>query len=438
MMNYVLKNGLAIIDPANNVCERIDLVVKDGKVYRYNNDTVLNSFEIIDCEGKIISPGFIDVHVHLRDPGFEYKEDIISGSKSAIAGGMTTIFSMPNTVPVADNPETIRYIIEKSKNESFTNVFPIASISVGSAGNEVVNFRELINAGAITFSDDGKWISDSSVMMEAMRFSSESGIRIIQHCEDKGIAGDGVINFGTVSKKFGMPGIPSESESVAVYRDISICSLFGAKLHVAHLSLMESMELVAGAKNRGVDITCEVTPHHLLLDEEMIDKDNADYKVNPPLRSRKDRLSLIDGLKNGLIDVIATDHAPHSTSEKEAGFMNAPFGMIGLETAFSLLYTNLVMTGSISLTALISKMSQNPAKIFNLRNKGNLFDGSDADIVIIDLNKEYVIEKKHLFSKSSNTPFHGWKVFGQVTDVFVNGSYIYHNGNFLQKKRVNL
>jgi len=435
MMNFILKNG-TVIDPANNISEKRDIFIRDGKVYTCDVVRDGASFEIIDCEGKIISPGFIDVHTHLRDPGFEYKEDISSGLRSAVAGGMTTIFSMPNTMPVADNTAVIDYIIEKSKKEFLANVLPVASISLGSSGTQTVDFNALIKAGAVSFSDDGKWVADSSIMMEAFKFCAKSAIRIIQHCEDKGIAGEGVINYGSVSAKFGLPGIPSESETSAIYRDISISAHLGAKLHIAHISTEQSLELIVQAKKRKIDVTCEVTPHHLLLDQDMIDRHNADFKVNPPLRSRNDRLALIEGLREGFIDIVATDHAPHAEYEKNEGFIKAPFGMIGLETAFPLLYTYLVKEGLISLESLISKMSHNPAKVFNLKNKGSLSDGCDADLIIIDLNSERIIDKKKLLSKSSNTPFHGWKVFGEITDAFVGGSHIYNNGNFLQKKRV--
>ncbi len=432
-MNFLLKNGI-IVDPAVGKHERKDLIVKDKKVYSAPDGCSSSKYIVIDCSGKIITPGFIDVHTHLRDPGFEYKEDIITGSKSAVAGGVTSIFCMPNTVPVVDNIETVHYIIEKAKRSAVVNVYPIAAMTMGSEGLEPVAFEQLLKIGVVSFSDDGRWVRDSRIMCEIMRFSAQSGVRIIQHCEDIGIANKGVINLGRASKRLNLPGIPVTAEDVAVYRDIELCALTGAHVHIAHVSSARSLELIEQAKHRGIDITCEVAPHHLVLNDECIKQDDANYKVNPPLRTKDDSQTLIEGLKNGVVDMIATDHAPHAEYEKNKGFLTAPFGLIGMETAFPVLYTRLVKDGIMSLMDIVTAMSSNPARLFGLKNKGSLADGFDADIAVIDLETSYKIDKNKFYSKSKNSPYHGWNVCGKITDVFVEGNLVYTNGEIAKRK----
>jgi len=300
-----------------------------------------------------------------------------------------------------------------------------------SKGKESVDFEALKQAGAISFSDDGVWVHDSSVMLDVFNYSAKSGVRVIQHCEDKGIAGCGVVNKGSASEKFGWPGIPPESEEVAVYRDVALCGLAAAHLHVAHISTARSLQIIEEARERGIDVTCEVAPHHLLLSDEDIPGDDAFYKVNPPLRTPADCNALIEGLASGKINMIATDHAPHASYEKEKGFINAPCGMIGLEFVFALLYTHLVIKQKLSLSGLVSAMSTNPAHYFGLDNKGSLRNGADADVSIIDLNTEYTIDRQTMKSKSSNTPFHNWKVRGKIESVMISGRIVYHNGNIV-------
>lgn len=432
-MQYLLKNGL-LVDPSIGSELTQDLLIKDNRVYPVGEDTDISKCLVIDCTGKVITPGFIDVHTHLRDPGFEYKEDMTTATKSAAAGGMTSIFCMPNTIPVADNIETIHYIVEKSKTDAFVNVYPIAAMTTGSEGSEPVPFELLLKEGAISFSDDGNWVHDSGVMLKIMQFSAQSGIRVIQHCEDKGIAGKGVIHEGAASKRLNLPGIPGIAEDVAVYRDVLLCALTGGHLHIAHITTAESLHIISQAKKKGIDITCEVTPHHLVLNDECIETDDANFKINPPLRTKKDSYALIEGLRNGSIDIIATDHAPHAEYEKQRGFKEAPFGLIGMELAFPVLYTRLVKQEKFPLIELVRKMSTNPARIFGLKTKGSLKEGSDADIAIIDLNAKSIIDRDKLYSKSKNTPYHGWQVFGKITNVFVGGVLVYNNGEIVEKK----
>ena len=431
-MNFLLING-NIVDPVNNLDKKESLYIESGKVYM-GLPADKTGFKVVDCEGKIVVPGFIDAHCHLRDPGFEYKEDISSGTQSAVAGGFTSVLCMPNSIPVADNIDTIQYIVDKSKQAGFVNVYPIGALTESSKGKELVDFDELKSHGAVSFSDDGRWMDDSGLMMRAMKYSAKTGTRIIQHCEDSKIAGNGVMNKGMVSDNLNLPGIPAAAEYTAVYKDISLCEIMGGKLHIAHVSTKRSVEIIKEAKQRGLDITCEVTPHHLILSDNDIKEDNAVFKVNPPLQSAEDRSALVDALKTGVIDIIATDHAPHADYEKDKGFLRAPFGMIGLETAFSVLYTHFVKQNIISLNDLIYKMSAKPAEIFGIKNKGSFTNGYDADITVIDSTSEYTIDPEYFFSKSINTPFSGKKVYGTVTDVFVGGTWTYHNGEILTDK----
>jgi len=431
-MNFLFING-HIIDPANNLDAKETLYIDSGKVYVGTPDDK-TGYKVIDCAGKIIVPGFIDPHCHLRDPGFEYKEDISSGTQSALAGGFTSVFCMPNTIPVSDNVETIQYIVDKSIQSGFVNVYPIGALTESSKVEKLVNFDELKSHGAISFSDDGRWMDDSNLMMRAMDYSAKTGTRIIQHCEDSKLAGNGVMNKGIVSDQLSLPGIPAAAEYTAVYKDVSICEIMNAKLHIAHVSTKRSVEIIREAKQRGVDITCEVTPHHLILSDSDIKADNALFKVNPPLQSDDDRKALVEALKAGDIDIIATDHAPHADYEKDKGFLRAPFGMIGLETAFSLLYTHFVKQNIISLNDLICKMTLKPAEIFGVKNKGSFTNGFDADVTVIDCEEEYNIDAEYFFSKSVNTPFNGKKVNGKITDVFVGGNWSYHNGEILTDK----
>ncbi|RJP56683.1 MAG: dihydroorotase [Candidatus Auribacter fodinae] len=426
-MNYILKNGL-VVDPIRSKEEIENVVIENGKICSTPTES---GYREIDCSGKLVVPGLIDVHTHLRDPGQHHKEDIITGGTAGLAGGFTTIFCMPNTSPVIDSVDLVTYIIHKSRHEGAITVYPVAAMTKESKGKEIVDFEMLKQAGAVSFSDDGVWVHDSAVMLDVFRYSAKNGVRVIQHCEDKSIAGNGVVNKGRSSAKYGWPGIPAESEEVAVYRDVALCGVTGAHLHVAHISTAESLKIIKQARERGIDVTCEVAPHHLLLSEEDIPGDDASYKVNPPLRTSADCQALIEGLADGSIDIIATDHAPHASYEKEKGFIKAPCGMIGLEFVFALLYTHLVKKQKISLSTLISAMSTNPARYFGLDGKGSLSNGADADVTVINLNNEYTIDREFFKSKSTNTPFHGWTVNGTVESVFVAGQLVYANGKIL-------
>jgi len=360
----------------------------------------------------VVAPGFIDMHVHLREPGFEQKETIETGSRAAARGGFTTIACMPNTRPSLDRPELIRSVLEKAEQAGYARVLCYGAITVRQCGEELTDMAALKKAGIIGVTDDGVGVQESRKMKEAMRLAHSLGLPVVAHCEDNSLAHGGCVHDGEWARRHGLPGIPSEAESIHVGRDILLAEDVGVHYHVCHISAEQSVRLVREAKSRGQKVTAEVTPHHLLLCDEDIPEPNANWKMNPPLRSRKDQEALIQGLLDGTIDIIATDHAPHTEEEKSWDMAKAPFGIVGLETAFPLLYTHLVLKqGALTLKQLIDLLTIKPAEVFGLPH-GRLEEGSPADLTVIDLQRESVIDPKAFLSKGRNTPFAGWKVKG--------------------------
>jgi dihydroorotase len=383
------------------------------------------SAEVLDAGGKLVSAGFIDMHVHLRDPGFEYKEDIATGTRSAAQGGFTTIACMPNTRPVTDTPETVRYIKDKAANQGIVKVLPYAAITKNELGRELTDFAALKDAGAIGFTDDGVGVQNAQMMKNAMALAHSMNMPIIAHCEDDSLVEGAWASEGEFAKKHGLKGIPNESEAIHVGRDVLLAEATGVHYHVCHVSTEQSVRLIRLAKQIGVRVTAEVCPHHLLLsDEDIPVLDDANWKMNPPLRTPRDVAAVIEALEDGTIDMVVTDHAPHSAEEKARGVQLAPFGIVGFETAFPLLYTKFVQTGKWTLGFLLERMTKDPARVFGLK-QGQLAQGAPADLTIVDLDSVQAVDPATFASKSTNTPFGGWELAGWPVATIVDGAIVW-------------
>ncbi|WP_127497704.1 dihydroorotase [Paenibacillus glycanilyticus] len=383
------------------------------------------SAEVIDASGKLVSAGFIDMHVHLRDPGFEYKEDIATGTRSAAKGGFTTIACMPNTRPSVDTPETVKYILDKNALEGVVKVLPYAAITKNQLGRELTDFAALKEAGAIGFTDDGVGVQSAQMMKDAMALAESMNMPIIAHCEDNTLVEGLYVSEGSFSRKHGLKGIPNESEAIHVGRDVLLSEATGAHYHVCHVSTEQSVRLIRLAKQIGVRVTAEVCPHHLVLSDEDIPGFDSNWKMNPPLRTPRDVEAVIEALEDGTIDMIVTDHAPHSAEEKARGMQLAPFGIVGFETAFPLLYTKFVQTGKWTLGFLLDRMTADPARVFGLPT-GRIEEGAPADLTIVDLDSERAVDPSTFASKSNNTPFGGWKLQGWPVATIVDGKIVYN------------
>ncbi len=423
MAKLLLKNGRVFAPQGDELITR-DILIVDNQIVEIGENLHDVEAEVIDLTGKFVSPGLVDLHVHLREPGFTHKETIETGTKAAVRGGFTTIACMPNTRPVIDSVEVVQEIITKAEQAGNARVLPIAAITIRQLGQEHTDMEALKAAGAFAFSDDGVGVQSSHMMRLAMRKANQLGMAIIAHCEDNTLVVGGVVHEGRFAEKHGLTGIPSISESIHVGRDILLAEDTGVHYHVCHISAKESVRLVQEAKSRGQKVTAEVTPHHLLLCEDDIPSVDANWKMNPPLRSWLDREILLESLKEGTIDFIATDHAPHTEQEKAVGMELAPFGIVGLETAFPLLYTKLVLTGDLTLRQLVELMSTKPAKLFGLPY-GELAEGKIADLTVIDLDEEQEIDPANFLSMGKNTPFTGWKTKGWPVLTIVNGKIVW-------------
>ncbi len=421
-MKLLIKNG-HLIDAKTGLDGKYDLLAEDGKIIEISTDINIDGCEIIEAEGLYVLPGLVDAHCHLRDPGFEYKEDIESGTKSAAKGGFTSIACMPNTNPVIDNESVIKYIINKAKQEGCVNVFPIGAITKGQKGEELAEIGEMKFAGAVAVSDDGKPVKSSSLMKKAMQYASMFDIAVISHCEDMDLAEEGVMNEGYTSTIMGLKGIPAAAEETMVAREIILSEYLKIPIHIAHVSTALSVELIRNAKKRGVKMTCETCPHYFSLTEEACLGYDTNAKVNPPLRTEADVRAIIEGIADDTIDIIATDHAPHHIDEKKLEFSLAMNGIAGFETALPLAVTNLVRTGAITMNKLVEKMCLNPARLLSI-SKGTLEVGGSADITIVDINDEFIVEPLNFSSKSKNSPFGGMKLFGPVWGTIVGGKPI--------------
>lgn len=421
-MSILIKNG-HVIDPKSGFNGITDIILKDDKIAEVGSSLEIINGDIIDASGKYVLPGLVDVHCHLRDPGYEYKEDIETGTRSAAAGGFTSIACMPNTNPVADNQTVVKYIINKARQEGFVNVYPIGAITKGQKGEELSDMGELKASGAVAISDDGKPVKSSLLMKKALQQASMFEMTVISHCEDLDLADEGVMNEGCQSAELGLKGIPSAAETIMVSRDLILAEYTGVPIHIAHVSNELSVDLIRHAKKRGVKVTAETCPHYFTLTDEACTGFNTNAKMNPPLRSKRDVDAVIEGLRDGTIDIIATDHAPHHIDEKNVEFNKAANGIVGFETALPLAVTYLVKPGHLSMEELVEKMCINPSKILGL-NKGSLKKGMTADITIVDVNEEFTVDTGQFKSKSKNSPFHGFKLSGVVYHTIVNGKIV--------------
>jgi dihydroorotase len=429
-MMTVIKGG-RVIDPGK-LDDILDIVIKGGNIVEIKQDALAGNEDkkskVIDASGKIVAPGLIDMHVHLRDPGYEYKETIETGGRAAAYGGFTAICCMPNTNPVNDCRQVTEYIIKKAVKAGTVRVYPVAAISKGLKGDSLCEYGELKEVGAIAVSDDGNPVMNSQLMRKALEYSSGFNLPVISHCEDLDLVSGGAMNEGAVATKMGISGIPNAAETIMVLRDIALCELTGIPVHIAHVSTKESVRAIRDAKKRGVPVTAETAPHYFMLTDASIIDYNTNYKMNPPLRTEEDRVAICQGLADGTIDAIATDHAPHSIIEKAVEFDQAANGIIGLETSVSL-SLKLVETGIIDITNLIEKMSKNPARILGL--KTGLEIGKTADITIIDPEISFCIDDDRFQSLSRNTPFDGWDVKGKAVLTMVGGKIVFRDEHFV-------
>ncbi len=425
-MALLLKGG-RVVDAAAELDAVLDVLVEDGVITGVGEELEAPGAEVIDCAEKVILPGLADIHVHLREPGQEYKETIASGTRAAAHGGFTAVACMPNTKPICDSGSKVRFIVERAAVEGAVRVYPIGAITAGQAGEQLAEIGDMTAEGAVAFSDDGHGVQSAGMTRVAMDYIKRFGAPLIAHCEDESLAGEGVVNESEVSTRMGLPGIPAAAEETMVARDIALAEITGCRLHLAHLSTARSLELVREAKARGLAVTCEVTPHHLFLDEDDLTSYDTNLKMNPPLRTAADREALVAGLLDGTVDCIATDHAPHAVHEKELEFELAPNGTTGLETALSLVNTHLVATGTLEWSAVTRLMCHNPRAAANLPEM-RLEAGFPADITIVDPEARVEVSAEWFVSKSRNSAFLGQSLLGRASDVLVGGRWVVRKG----------
>ncbi|HBV96509.1 MAG: dihydroorotase [Peptococcaceae bacterium BICA1-7] len=422
-MRLLIKGG-TVVDPVRGTLEDADILVEKGFIIEVGPGIEAPGAEVIETRGKLVAPGLLDMHVHLREPGYEAKETVETGCRAAARGGFTALACMPNTSPVTDNRSVVRYILERARETGQSRVYPVGAITRGSMGSELAEMADMKEAGAVAFSDDGRPVAGSGLMRRAMQYASMLGVTIISHCEDPGLAAGGVMNEGFTSTRLGLKGIPSAAEEVMVARDIILAELTCCRLHIAHVSTQGSARLVREAKSRGVPVTAEVTPHHFTLTDSMVEGFSTAAKVNPPLRGEADVAALREAIADGTIDVIATDHAPHTAEEKDVEYDRAPFGMVGLETAVGLVWTELVDKGIISPARAVAMMTVNPAQILGL--KPVLIEpGAVADLTVIDPELKEKVNPASFLSKGRNTPFAGRELKGMPVLTMVGGKVVY-------------
>ena len=422
MGRILIKNG-RLVDPANGRDEVCDILICGNEIKKIGSGLSEEDAVLIDAEGKIVMPGLIDLHVHLREPGFEYKETVETGARAAAHGGVTTICPMPNTNPVIDSAERVEDLLKRAE-KACVHVLPVGAVTAGQEGKELADIQGMKEAGAVALSEDGKSVMDTALYREGLYEAARCNLPVFAHCEDKSLAGNGVMNQGKKAEELGLLGISNAVEDVIAARDIFMSKEAGNRLHLCHCSTKDSAVLVKMAKEQGLFVTGEVCPHHFTMSDDEITEDHGRFKMNPPLRSREDVMALKEALRDGVMDIISTDHAPHGEEEKNQSMKKAPFGIVGIENSFALGYTELVKTGYLTLSGLVEKMSVNPAKVLKIE-KGNLAEGRIADVVVADITEEYEIRPEEFFSKGKNTPFAGKKVFGRIDVTIVDGKIVY-------------
>jgi dihydroorotase len=427
----LLVRGGHVIDPRNKTDAVLDVLIEGQHIQKVAKDIkVAKEVKILNATGLVVTPGLIDVHVHLREPGQEEKETIATGTQAAAMGGFTSVACMPNTVPPLDNVSQIQFVLMKAQSEGYVRVFPIGSITKGQDGTELTEIGAMLQAGCVAISDDGKPVTNAKLFRRALEYAKTFGLTVIDHCEDADLAKGGVMNEGKLSALLGLKGIPRQAEYIMVSRNIALCELTGARLHLAHMSTKESVALVRQAKKQGLPVTAETCPHYFTLTEEAVSGYETNAKMNPPLRTEADRDAVLEGLADGTLDIIASDHAPHTQAQKSREFDNAPFGIIGLETTLGLVLSQLVQKKVLSLNAAIGALTDAPARALNLPG-GHLSPGAPADITLIDLKAKHVVDQ--FVSKSQNSPFKGWTLQGRAAGTLVGGHLVMQNGHLLKK-----
>lgn len=428
MAQWLIQNG-HLIDPANGLDDVFDIRIVDGKVAAVSKSLAAEeNDEIVDASGLIVSPGFIDIHCHLREPGQEAKEDLLTGTASAAAGGFTTILTMANTRPVIDQAIIVAGMKHKIQTDAVVRVEITGAVTKGLEGKELSEIGDMAEAGARAFSDDGYYVNDGRLMRAALEYASMFNLPVISHSEDCCLVADGVMHEGCVSAKLGLKGRPAEAENIAVSRELMLAEMTGGHVHIAHVSSKGAVDLIREAKAKGIKVTAEVTPHHLCLIDKTIESFDSAFKVNPPLRTNEHIVALLEGLKDGTLDAIATDHAPHAYEEKDCEFNEAPCGFAGFETAFSVLHSRFVKTGEWRVQDLIEKMTAGPAAAFDWKDRGHLSVGGLADLVLIDPKKEWIVDPQKMLTRGKSCPFTGMEMTGQVVRTMVDGKWVYQDG----------
>lgn len=429
-MTVLIKSG-HVLDPLTGTDAIKDVLINGDRITKVEENIQEQADETVDAKGCYVMPGFIDLHVHFRDPGLEYKETLATGGRAAVRGGVTSVCAMPNTKPVIDNGVKVAEVQNRAKKESLTNVYQLGSVTVGQQGEELADLRGMAKAGCVGISEDGKSVMNASLYRKAMKIAKEENLVVFAHCEDITMVEGGVMNADKNAERLGQKGITNSVEDVIVARDILLAKETGVQLHLCHCSTEDSVKMIREAKKEGLPVTGEVCPHHFILTSDDIPKDDGNYKMNPPLRAKSDVEALIEGLADGTMDLISTDHAPHGSAEKNCGMRMAAFGIVGLETSAALTYTELVDKGILTPMQMAEKMSYNAAKILGLKDKGSVSAGKIADIVVFDPNREYLIDKNEFVSKGKNTPFHGRPVKGEVACTIVGGEIVYKGGKII-------